>query len=126
MNDSPAVKNWNLAQRLKFARIGAGLDQGELASRVGTARSSVSNYERGLAEPSASIFVRWANETGVTLDWLAEGIETQKAPALVGEGRLYTPRDSNPEPADYGSVTIPDFAAELIASWHNIEHQLIS
>lgn len=74
MMQEPVQTTWSLAQRLKFARVGAGLDQAVLADKVGAARASISNYERGVAEPSASVFVRWANATGVTLDWLAEGV----------------------------------------------------
>ena len=74
MTYTPVQTTWTLQQRLKFARVGAGLDQQQLADSVGTSRASVSGYERGVAEPSASVFVRWANVTGVTLDWLAEGV----------------------------------------------------
>lgn len=36
----------------------------------------------------------------------------QKAPTPKSEGQLYTPRDSNPEPADYGFGAEPGPLAE--------------
>ena len=96
MTNTPQMTSWTLAQRLKFARVGAGFDQQEIADRVGASRPSVSGYERGLTEPSASVFVRWANATGVTLDWLAEGVETQKTPTLASEGLAVRPKGFEP------------------------------
>ena len=61
----------------------AGLDQAQLAERLGISRNSVSNYETGKTELGATTFVRWAEETGATLEWLAEGIHA-KAPAEAG------------------------------------------
>lgn len=132
MNQATLSKSWTLSQRLKFARVGAGLDQAELGARVGAARASISNYERGLADPPASVFVRWAGATGVTLDWLAEGVaandETPAESISTRVSDLCAPRDLNPEPADYGSAlgggfafinlpSIPNSAAELLATW---------
>ncbi len=67
----------DLRKRLKAARLLADLEQAELAERIGVARQTVSNWERGLAEPSATHFVRWAKVTGQPLEWLAEGIEVR-------------------------------------------------
>ena len=69
--DNPA---WTLVDRLKKSRLLAGLEQTEIAETVGVARNTVSNWETGKSEPSASAFVRWARATGVSLDWLAEGV----------------------------------------------------
>ena len=63
-----------LAKRLRAARIIADLDQAGIAERIGVSRQTVSNWERGLAEPGATYFVRWAKETGQPLEWLAEGV----------------------------------------------------
>lgn len=63
-----------LAKRMKAARILAGLDQAQIAERVGVARQTVSGWERGLSEPSATYFVRWAKATGQPLEWLADGV----------------------------------------------------
>ena len=72
-----------LTERLRVARLSAGLDQAQIARRIGVARQTVSNWERGLAEPSATYFVLWARATGQSLEWLAEGVH-DKAPAGAG------------------------------------------
>jgi transcriptional regulator with XRE-family HTH domain len=71
MIDNPA---WTLVDRLKKARQLAGMEQTDIADALGVARNTVSNWENGRSEPSASAFVRWARATGVPLEWLAEGV----------------------------------------------------
>ncbi len=58
-----------------------------MAARLGVARTTVSAWETGKTEPSATNFVRWAHETGQPLEWLAEGVVCAR-------------RDSNPQPSD--------------------------
>ncbi|WP_425468280.1 helix-turn-helix domain-containing protein [Protaetiibacter larvae] len=70
MNDT----SLGLAKRLRAARLLVDLEQADIAVRVGVARQTVSNWERGLTEPSATQFVRWAHVTGQPLEWLAEGV----------------------------------------------------
>lgn len=53
----------------------AGMDQRQLADVLGIARNTVSNYETGASEPSASNFVRWSRATGASLGWLADGVQ---------------------------------------------------
>jgi transcriptional regulator with XRE-family HTH domain len=67
-------KTWTLADRLKKSRQLAGLDQDEMAKRLGIARNTISSYETGKSEPSATTFVLWAGMTGATLEWLAAGV----------------------------------------------------
>ena len=68
------------------------LDQQHIADMLGVARTTVSTWERGETEPSASNFVRWAQITGQPLAWLAEGIVRPKGlepPTFwMGVGRL--------------------------------------
>ncbi|WP_096359409.1 helix-turn-helix domain-containing protein [Microbacterium sp. TPU 3598] len=74
---------WTLVDRLRKSRLLAGLEQAQIADALGVARNTVSNWERGRSEPSATYFVRWAHATGVTLDWLAEGVNAETAPTEV-------------------------------------------
>ena len=78
MMDNPT---WTLVDRLRKSRLLAGLEQADLADMIGVSRNSISNYENGKTELSATTFVRWAAATGVTLDWLAEGLNAKTAPA---------------------------------------------
>ncbi len=80
MIENPA---WTLLDRLKYARLLAGMEQAEIAARLGVARTTVSAWETGRTEPSATNFVRWAHVTGQPLEWLAEGIN-DKTPAEAG------------------------------------------
>ena len=74
---------WALDRRLKAARERAGIDQLDMAARLGVARTTVSNWERGVSEPNVTQFVQWAELTGTPLEWLAEGVHA-KAPAGAG------------------------------------------
>ena len=99
MIDMPSATD--LRRRLRASRLLADLEQDEIAERIGVSRGTVSNWERGRSEPGATFFVRWAHATGVSLDWLAAGIndETPTADAMgVSESR---PRESNPRPFHY-------------------------
>jgi transcriptional regulator with XRE-family HTH domain len=82
-----------LPERLRVSRLMAGLEQGDVAQRLGVARTTVSTWERGLTEPSATNFVLWAEITGQPLEWLAEGV-------------LCARRDSNPQPSDWESIEV--------------------
>ena len=78
------IPTWTLADRLRKAREHAGLEQSELADRMGVGRNTVSNYERAAHEPREIVLRAWATATGVPLEWLRTGL-----PRL----------DSNQEPA---------------------------
>lgn len=75
-----ANPTWTLGGRLRATPILAGIDQADLARPMRISRNSISNYENGRAESNASTFMRWATAAGVTLDWLASGIDTPPHP----------------------------------------------
>lgn len=58
--------------RLKKARTHAGLNQAELATRIGVRQTSVSDLERGKSR-STSFVTQMAYEMGVNALWLATG-----------------------------------------------------
>ncbi len=66
-----------LARRLRAARLLADLEQADMADRIGVARTTVSAWETGRTEPSASHFVAWSQITGQPLDWFAEGVQVR-------------------------------------------------
>ncbi|WP_372457108.1 helix-turn-helix domain-containing protein [Microbacterium allomyrinae] len=76
---------WTLGELLAKWRKDAGLDQTQMAERVGVARNSISNYENGRSVPTFDVVARIAHVTGGSLDWLAQ---------------MCTPWDLNPEPTD--------------------------
>jgi transcriptional regulator with XRE-family HTH domain len=71
---NPTRHSGDLADRLRRARLLAGLEQAQLAAAMGVARTSISNYECGRTTPSAATFIHWAQATGTPLDWLAQGV----------------------------------------------------
>ncbi|WP_344752091.1 helix-turn-helix transcriptional regulator [Gryllotalpicola koreensis] len=74
---------FTLGELMRKARLDAGLDQLDIARALGIARTSVSNYETNRSEPPASVFVHWAQVTGVPLEWLA-GAVNDATPAGTG------------------------------------------
>lgn len=71
---SYVIPQWRLGDRLRRAREEAGLEQAELAERLGISKAAVSAYEKGRRTPRDFIrFVkRWADETEVPWQWLAD------------------------------------------------------
>ncbi len=89
---------WTLVDRLRKSRLLADIDQASIAEALGVSRNTVSNWETGRSEPSATYFIRWAQVTGVTLDWLAEGLnaEIPAADATGTSGGAVRPKGLEP------------------------------
>lgn len=73
--DQGTIPQWTVSDRLRKARECAGMEQAELAARVGIARNTVSNYERGATPPKRPVLLSWALACGVPLVWLQDGVE---------------------------------------------------
>ncbi len=58
-----------LGERIKRARVAAGLSQRELASRAGLSAMAVSKFERGLANPTSRTLIRLAHALGTRLEF---------------------------------------------------------
>lgn len=99
------VPSWTLGDRLRKAREHAGMEQGELAERIGISRGTVSNYElnRGTRPPKVVVLRAWANECNVPYEWIVDnfhGSTTRVSSPFTGElmssprpGRCPVPRD---------------------------------
>lgn len=61
---------WTLGDRLAKARRHVGLEQAEMAKRLGVSRALVSKWERDGTEPSVTQARRWAEECGITMEEL--------------------------------------------------------
>lgn len=59
------------AERIKRARMGAGLTQAQLAQAAGVSSITVSRWERGSSEPRLHQFRRLADAAGVAISDLA-------------------------------------------------------
>lgn len=82
------VPEFSIHDRLRKAREFSGLDQVQLADRIGVSRGTVSNVESGRVKRIRPILTRaWAMATGVDLTWL----ETGTASADLGpDGGTFT------------------------------------
>jgi transcriptional regulator with XRE-family HTH domain len=69
------TKDNSLGTRIKSLREQAKLDQAVLAEAVGTARSHLTNIERGRAKPGRELLLAIAKYFSVSVDWLANGSE---------------------------------------------------
>lgn len=74
------VPDWTLADRMRKARLHAGLEQTEIAADLGISRQSVGNYENGRTKPLRVVLMAWAMRTGVPLAWLRDGVMSQPSP----------------------------------------------
>lgn len=73
-----------IGQRIKEKRKEAGLNQKELAAKVGLSEASVSKYENGKVEDAtANMLFMFSEVLGVSIAWLL-GIETKSRESLGG------------------------------------------
>src|ERR1700730_4281455 len=85
----------SLENGLRRARQRSGLQQGELASRAGISRQTLSALEAGRAQPSTLIALTLARALGCRMEelfWLRDGGDTvraQMATAPRGAGRSF-------------------------------------
>lgn len=66
------VPQWTVADRLRKAREWAGVEQAELAERMGVSRGTVSNAETGRRAVRLITLKAWALETGVPVEGTAD------------------------------------------------------
>lgn len=87
--------------RLRIAREYAGLEQNELAERIGVSRNTIGNMEKGHTKPRQIVLNAWALATGVPVKWLEKG-ETPAGPDAGPDGGGEShPGESNPRPIHY-------------------------
>lgn len=62
-----------IGQRIKQLREDSGMDQKELAKKVGILNASLSDYENDKSEPSLKNAMKLAEALGVSIDFLVKG-----------------------------------------------------
>jgi transcriptional regulator with XRE-family HTH domain len=75
--------NKQMGERIRFARKWAGLNQDEVATRMGLSRASISNWELGQGIKRKNL-VSFAQVAGVSAGWLMTG-EDSLSPKNKGE-----------------------------------------
>lgn len=76
------IPRLTIADRVSLARHHAGLEQGQLAERLGIARNTISNYEdRKYMRRRNPLYLRAiARACGVDETWLIQGVELTPGP----------------------------------------------
>lgn len=72
-----------VGQRIKNLRQQAGMKQVALAAALGTARTHLTNIERGRANPGRELLLAIAQFFDVSIDWLANGKGEPKVMAAL-------------------------------------------
>ena len=105
MNTNTKVGRPTIGELLSKLRRDVGMDQDEIAVRLGIARNTVSNYERGRSMPPLDVVYGWSRITGVSIEWIVREAWERPDPEMLDytnpdyeTGRAR--RDSNPQPSD--------------------------
>lgn len=99
--------------RIKEVREKSGLTQEEFGRRIGSARNTIANYERGNRKPSNTVINSICREFGINKDWL-----------LSGEGEQTVNRTKSQEIGDFASsvMHLPDesFKKRFVEALQNL------
>ncbi len=69
----------SLAERLREARVAAGLSQGQVAKRLNVHRPTVTEIEAGRRKVSTDELRQFADLYGVSKDWLVDGADSSES-----------------------------------------------
>lgn len=67
---------WTLGDRIRKARTEAGLEQRELAARLGVNRNTLGMWEHDAASPNTASLIAVAAVTETDLEWLEGKVAT--------------------------------------------------
>jgi len=87
---------FTLSDRLRKARKSSGLGSNDMAELLETSRTTISNYESGRTEPTATTVARWADITDADLVWIIVGDRADlEIRCFRGDGDLVALHDPN-------------------------------
>lgn len=66
-----------MGERIKQARLAAGLSLRELAERVGVSAMAISKYENGQMSPSSEVLIRLGNAVGVKIGYFTRPLQVE-------------------------------------------------
>lgn len=72
------------AQRVRSARVRAGLSQERLAQKLSISKNTVARWESGAVPRADHTMTQLADELGVSLRWLIDGAEDDAPKVAVG------------------------------------------
>lgn len=86
-----AIPSWTVGDRLRKARLHAGLAIPDLASYLGVSNSLVSSFETGARQPRDAYLRGWAEMCRVPFEWLKLGMASSpRSPVGGHRGRRVT------------------------------------
>ena len=92
-NAEPAghVPPWTVGDRMRKARIYAGVTTDEMADDIGRTRHTISNYERDVTTAPLLVLRQYAMRTQVPIEWIQHGIGAPPAPTEPATARYPQP-----------------------------------
>ena len=89
------MANYKIAQKLKEARIGAGLTQKHVYSQLGIPQSTFSSWEIGKSEPDADTLIKLCRIYGIkSFSYFRDDDPQQKNPPATQEDELLYPEQA--------------------------------
>ncbi len=105
---------FDIHDRLRKAREVAGYDQGPLAAVIGISRSTVVNYETGNTSADRLkpyVVQRWAEATGVSFEWISDGVLDLTPPPAEGQNERRRRRNAQARPLSTWIASVTPIAA---------------
>lgn len=88
-NVNERIPEWTLGDRLRKARLMAGLEQQEFADELGISRGTVHNYEMDRTRVKRPFLLAWSMRTGVPMEWLERGVLPAHSPTDGGQSEPF-------------------------------------
>lgn len=106
-----------IGSRIRELRGFYKLEQGELASKAGVSQAVISQYEKGLTEPSLFFIKFLAENYGISGDWLifGSGRSPYERKQKEMKVKLVSYGEREPAPSSYDFVGIPLLDADMAA-----------
>lgn len=82
--DASPVPEWDTADRMRKALRVAKMTPGQMADYLDVGGNTVSTWINGRIKPSKQTLRLWALRTGVSFEWLSEGIAEPRHPSPGG------------------------------------------
>lgn len=90
---SVTVPVWTVADRLRKARVSAGLAQRDLAQLIDYSHGAIAQWESGNRQVRPRVLKLWALATNVPYEWLSYG-DSPPTPGGTTSTKWYSARES--------------------------------
>ncbi len=124
VRDLERHRTTTIGERIRKARKETGLNQADLAARIGVSQPTVANWESGIHDPRRLMLAKLSEALGVPLTWLSEGARSlseqdkhpaaaylrrylQHVPIISAGNAAGFAKSPEPDPHDYAEDYIP-------------------